>query len=213
MLAAQWTGWEVLAFAGVLACLLLAWAALRFRGYGLKDIGLKPGSFNHRSVFVAGLAVLCLLFLGHALKALLTAWLGWSPDISRFDKLRGNITLLVLGLAVVWTSAAFGEELLCRGYLMHTLHGLFEKRLGQRLAWGMAVLLSSIAFGLAHAYQGLAGVILTGFMGLGFATSYFVARRSLGAAILTHGMYDTVAFVVVFLSLDQVLSASGGSWA
>jgi membrane protease YdiL (CAAX protease family) len=93
------------------------------------------------------------------------------------------------------------------------LHGLFEKRLGQRLAWGMAALLSSVAFGLAHAYQGLAGVILTGFMGLGFATTYFAARRSLGAAILTHGLYDTVAFLVVFLSLDQVLSASSGSWA
>src|SRR5262249_40050760 len=148
-----------------------------------------------------------LLVLTRALGSLLAAW-GLTPDLNRFEVLRGNVAALLTGLVVVWTLAAFGEELLVRGYLMHTLHALLAPHTGRRLAWVGAVLLSSLAFGLAHAYQGAAGMILTGLIGVGLATTYFAAGRGLGAAILTHGLYDTVGFLVVFLSWDLLLAVS-----
>lgn len=41
------------------------------------------------------------------------------PDLSDFNILHGNIKYTLLGIALAWTLAAFGEELVWRGYLMN----------------------------------------------------------------------------------------------
>jgi membrane protease YdiL (CAAX protease family) len=92
-----------------------------------------------------------------------------------------------------------------RGYLMHAFRDLMSGRLESRAAWGVSLLVTSILFGLAHAYQGLAGIIMTGVIGFGYGLVFFAARRDLRAAILTHGLYDTVGFLVIYTSADKML--------
>ena len=69
-------------------------------------------------------------------------------------------------------------------------------------------LLTSLLFGLGHAYQGLAGALLSGAIGLGYGAVFFAGRRNLWSSILTHGAYDTVGFVVVYMSWDAALTLS-----
>lgn len=81
----------------------------------------------------------------------------------------------------VSTSAGICEEILFRGYLL----ALFSAYMPIYLA----VILSSIAFGLPHIYQGIKGVFRTGFMGLIFALIY-LATDSLLVPILLHIIFD-----------------------
>ena len=84
-----------------------------------------------------------------------------SPDMppadqSRFDVLRGNLPLLIAGLVSVWVTAAFGEEMLVRGFMMNRFANLFGSTRG---TWIVTLIVSSVVFGLMHVYQGPMGVI------------------------------------------------------
>lgn len=196
-------GEDGLALLAVPTSALLAWGMLRLRGERWSDVGLRSAR-PRRLLVVVPVATLLLLVGSSVLAAAITAATGHGPDLSRFDALRGNPAMLVGGLLLVWTVAAFGEELVFRGFVMHSLHRLLA---GRRAAWTLAVLVSSILFGAAHLYQGVVGAILAGAIGVGYAVAYFAARRSLWGSILTHGAYDTVGFVVVYLSLDLAAAA------
>jgi membrane protease YdiL (CAAX protease family) len=55
---------------------------------------------------------------------LLTRLLGKPPDFSNFPAVRGNLKLALVMIALIWILAAFGEELVCRGYLMNRVADL-----------------------------------------------------------------------------------------
>ena len=93
----------------------------------------------------------------------------------------------------MWGTAGFLEELLWRGYLMNRLVELPGRQ--TRLAWVIALIASAVIFGLGHAYQGLAGILKTGLIGLVFGISYLVAGRNLWPLILAHALIDTLDFV------------------
>ena len=90
--------------------------------------------------------------------------------------------LLFMFLSV---TAGLAEELVFRGFLIELLGGWCGN------LW-VAVVLSSILFGLLHGYQGLSGVLRTGFLGLGLAALY-VWRDSLLPVMVAHFASDVVA--------------------
>jgi membrane protease YdiL (CAAX protease family) len=84
-------------------------------------------------------------------------------------------------------TAAFCEEFLFRGYLLTQLHAWLHS-----LLWAWVV--SSVAFGLAHFYQGWSGMVRAGL--LGALLAYSVVRwGTLYPAMLAHWIIDTVAFL------------------
>jgi membrane protease YdiL (CAAX protease family) len=201
MSLAAWTQMDALALAGIPTSLGLAWLALRLRGAGWADVGLRRGVSLVRLLITVPLATIALMVLTILLGSLLASATGQTPDLSRFESLNGNMMALMSWLAIVWTIAAFGEEMLFRGLLLNSLFDLFRTHARRGWAWVLALLLTAAVFGAAHAYQGVAGVLLSGFIGLGFGVVYVTTRRNLWAAILTHGLYDTVGFVILFISL------------
>jgi hypothetical protein len=131
----------------------------------------------------------------------LVIWLTGQPvDRSAFDVLRGNVPALIFGLLVVWTLAAFGEELIFRGYLMNTIKRVFRHKNG---GWFIACIVNAILFGLGHTYQGITGIILLSVVGLLYALFYLASGQNLWVPILMHGLYDTSAFLVIFFNLDK----------
>jgi membrane protease YdiL (CAAX protease family) len=97
----------------------------------------------------------------------------------------GQAALAVLLVAVV----ALSEETIFRGYLMLRFHSLT----GSTVA---AVLLSAVIFSLGHGYEGSAGVITVGVMGIALAVVY-AWRRSLIAPIVMHFLQDLLAIVIL----------------
>ena len=78
-------------------------------------------------------------------------------------------------------TAGVCEEFLYRGYLIWYLSAHFD-------LW-LAVVVSSLAFGLGHMYQGGRGIAKTGVVGLAFAGLYLLTG-SLWASMLLHAVVD-----------------------
>jgi membrane protease YdiL (CAAX protease family) len=89
-------------------------------------------------------------------------------------------------------AAGVCEEIANRGYLL----AYFDSLAGP----AGAVLASTLLFGLGHAYQGAAGIVRTGFVGLLYAGAY-VATGSLLAPMLLHVMTDATSGMVAYLAL------------
>jgi membrane protease YdiL (CAAX protease family) len=127
---------------------------------------------------------------------LLVGLTGRPPDLETFRPLIGSPGLLLLGLALVWVLAAFGEETAYRGYLMNRVADLANQ---SRWAWFTSLIVVSTLFGLAHSGQGITGMIDEGIMGLLLGLMYLGCGRNLSVPIVAHGVQDTVDVLLIFL--------------
>ena len=62
----------------------------------------------------------------------------------------------------------------------------------------IAVLFSSIAFGLVHFSWGIVGVVQTTLMGLALAVSYLVVKRNLWVLVLAHAGIDSLLLIQLY---------------
>ena len=156
---------------------------LRRHGLALSVIGEGPG----RPMVVIGLVgaglVLAAVNAAYARKKIMQL----SPE--RLSKvLRSGAGLLVPRsgaeralFMLVGVTAGFCEEFLYRGWLWR----FFGDLTGH--LW-IAVGLSAVAFGLAHAYQGRAGIISTGIVGLLFSVPVLLANSLIPAQVIHAGL-------------------------
>lgn len=191
---------DLVAVIGVAISVAIIWLFFSQQPGYWKKIGLTSPNSLWRTALVS-VVLACLL---HLLLSLLTPLVlsltGDGLDLSHFESIRGNLLALLISLGVVWTTAAVGEEIIFRGFFLNEVVAMLGAWRGKPI---IALLLSSALFGLAHAYQGWTGVILTSFAGLFFGSLYLIFRKSLWVPILTHGIFDTIAFVALYLSLDR----------
>ncbi len=118
----------------------------------------------------------------------------------RWGDIKGNLPNYLLWLVIVWTAAAFGEEMFFRGFLITRLQTAFK---GLPLATVLAVLLPALLFGYGHMYyQGLRGLIVTGTIALVFGTMFLVFKRNLWPIILLHGLIDTLTFTALYMDWE-----------
>jgi hypothetical protein len=83
-----------------------------------------------------------------------------------------------------------------RGYLMNRVADLLNRTRG---AWIISLIAVHVGFGLAHAYQGVTGIIDEGMMGLLLGVIYLRTGRNLSVPIIAHGIADSIDFVLIFL--------------
>jgi membrane protease YdiL (CAAX protease family) len=191
--------------------LALGWISLWVRGMKWSDVGLTRGQSWTRTLPLGiawGLAL--ELFQLYATQPLLTRLTGKGPDLTDFLALRGNLTYCLVALALVWTLAAFGEELVWRGYLMNRVAGLFHNatpndslpnhamKHRSRVAWAVSLIVVNVAFGFAHSYQGWTGIIEEGLAGAFLGGMYLATGRNLAVPIVAHGVSDTLDVVLMF---------------
>jgi membrane protease YdiL (CAAX protease family) len=67
-----------------------------------------------------------------------------------------------------------------------------------RRAWIVSLIAVHVCFGLAHAYQGVTGVIDEGLMGLLLGLIYLSTGRNLAVPIIAHGLGDSIDLVLMF---------------
>jgi membrane protease YdiL (CAAX protease family) len=176
---------------------VLGWISLRVRDGGWKAAGLRHPNSWWKTVALA-LGAAAALQLGselvvgpltrhiwpepqHVSHVIASSGLGW----------RQALTTLV----IIWTFAAFGEELSYRGYLLTRAADIFAR---SNAAYFIAMILVAILFGLGHFYKGPAGVIDSTYSGIVLGCAYLLSGRNLWAAILAHGISDTFALLAVF---------------
>jgi membrane protease YdiL (CAAX protease family) len=179
--------------------LLYAWLTLWLRREGWKDFGLrKPASWKN-TIFLAIIVGIVYQFISlYLIEPFLSRLTGELPDVRQFKNVVGNFGLLIFWVAIAWTLAAFGEEMIYRGFFMNRIAHLFKN---ENTGWMFALLISSILFGGVHLYQGVSGMITVGLFGAAFAVTYYLSGKNLWAPILAHGISDTIGFVMLYLGV------------
>lgn len=180
---------------------LFGWASLRRRNMSWGDLGLQPSEHWRKTILLGaglgvGLQISAILVVGPVIRQIT----GARQDLHIFANMAdGNFAALLGWLAVSWTLAAFGEELVYRGYLLNRLGNLIGFT-----AWGRGISLLAVTFlfGAVHAYQGVNGMLLAGFFGLAQGFAYLAAGRNLWVSIICHGVTDTLGFVLIYILLQ-----------
>jgi len=176
--------------------LLLGWISLRLRRVTWRSIGFtRNRTWLHILLFGAGAGILLEAFELFISQPLLVRLTGKQPDFSDFRDLPGNLPLALIGFALVWTLAAFGEELVWRGYLMNRMADLGGRT---KWAWIGSLVLVNAVFGFAHGYQGVTGVIDEALMGVLLGALYLLTGCNLAVPIVAHGIQDTIDLLLIF---------------
>lgn len=190
-------GFRYLVPAAIVLCALLAWVLLRTSGLGWRDVGFGRPAHWGRTVLGGVLTFIAMLAVGAlVIRPLLGLFRVAPPDLERLEMVRDSpLTFLILLFPVSWGTAAFGEELVTRGFILNR----FATALGgSGVAYGSALLLQAALFGLAHSWQGTAGVISTGVYGLVLGGAFLATGRNLWVPIIAHGLMDSISMIAIY---------------
>ncbi|CAL2089130.1 CPBP family intramembrane glutamic endopeptidase [Tenacibaculum sp. 190524A05c] len=175
---------------------------IEFKSNFLKQLGFSSSNFNKKNILIHAPLIAFTLFLiyYYVLLPLLTYITNQPIDYSDFDAVKGNPVSLIFLLIFVWVSAAFGEEIVWRGYFMKQ----FVKFFGEgKISMTINILLFGILFGLMHSYQGITGQLLTGIIGMILSYIFYKKKYDLWLNVAIHGWFDTIAILALYLNLGQ----------
>ena len=187
-----------------IAMLLLIWLGVRLRGETLDSIGL---SFRYAGIstivwsFLKSIPIFLLSAFAFIFMPIVMAAIVGAPseaDFSDYNYMQDNLPLLLISLLGVYIVSSMGEEVVYRGFLITRLQVLFGSE--GRMSIFLAVILSSLIFGLAHFGWGFTGIVQTSFVGMAMGVAFLLTKRRLWPLILAHGYLDTLLFVQLYLA-------------
>ncbi len=201
--------WKYAGPVTLITTLILLTIYMRIRGESWAGMGLVPLPGLRAKLmlipqtlltFVAFAAAVATVLFGA--EALGLAFMSEVPDgvEERWGDIKGNLPLFLLWLGIGWVSAAFGEEMFFRGFIITRLESTFG---GVKFASVIAVILAAAFFGYVHMYyQGMRGFVTTGAIGLAFGVMFLLFKRNLYPVILVHGIVDSIGFTARYMDWD-----------
>jgi|SRR6185295_14043014 len=175
---------------------VLGLLSARLRNGGLSALGFRRPASWSRVVQIALAAAALRIALGELVISPLTERF-WPPAAAPpgADEITGSIKWATLALLIVWTFAAFGEEIAYRGYLLRRAADVGR---GSTAAYWIGMVIVSVLFGYGHYYKGPSGIVDSGVAGLILGAAFLLSGRNLWTSILAHGFIDTFAVVVAY---------------
>lgn len=163
-------------------------------GESIKTIGWK--SKRWWLDILLGILVFPVMFFGAMWLERLLVLIGFTVPSTPTPSLQPKMDAIHLILAVVLVIVvAVAEETIFRGYMILRFRALTGGA-------GWAVLLSAVVFSLGHGYEGTAGMVTVGAMGLAFALAY-IWRKSLVMPMTMHFLQDFLSIVLLPLLLGN----------
>lgn len=185
-----------------------------FFGLGIVFLILKGSKFDwarfgigqkiSRKTIIKSIIISFVLFIvfSFLIDPLLIKWFG-DFELSSINDIRGNLLGFIILMAIVWVFAAFGEEILFRGYYMKALAELFGNN---NKAWIFSAFITSLYFGISHAYQGITGAVSVFLWSFIISLIFNKNRNNLLLLVLIHGIGDTIGITLIYLNMDHIIS-------
>jgi len=180
----------------VLTALAIVSMRLRTAGWNWSNLGFRrPASWG----FILGVALAAAalrILLSDFLIEPLTTSIWPAPKLpDGAEEIAGNPLMALMTLGLVWSFAAFGEEISYRGYLLNRGGDALG---GTSVAFWLTAVATAILFGYGHFYKGPAGIVDSGIAGLILAAAYLLTGRNLWTCVLAHGFIDTFGVVALY---------------
>ncbi len=173
----------------------IAIISLEVRKTEWKEIGFDFKDFKIRKIALGiTLAVLYYFANQYLFHPIISKFA--QPGLPEIFSMKGDVAKYLIGLLISWTTAAFVEELLFRGYLISRMIDLMGENIVTKI---IIILLTGIVFGFVHSYQGLYGAISTAIIGVFQGTVFFLDGKKLTIPIIAHGAFDTIGFTMLFI--------------
>ena len=193
----------------LIGTLILITIYIRFQGMKWSQMGLRslPGLKSKLLLIPQILLIFvvfaaAVLFFSEGLPAMGVEFMAEESEgvNDRWGNIEGNLPVYLLWLGIVWTSAAFGEEMFFRGFLITRLEAVFR---GIPLGTILAVFIPALIFGYGHFYyQGWSGLVMTGVIGLIFGSFFLIYKHNLWPLIIFHGLFDTLGMTAMYFGID-----------
>lgn len=185
----------------VIVLFVLGLASIWLRDGTLSSMGFKRPASWRRIFLIALVAAGVRILVGQFVIEPITGFFWPAPTAPALaNEITGNAKIALLALLLVWTFAAFGEEIAYRGYLLTRAADIGKR---STTAYWIGIVVVSILFGYGHYYKGPSGIIDSGIAGLILGATYMLAGRNLWACILTHGFIDTFAVIDAFFGWSK----------
>jgi membrane protease YdiL (CAAX protease family) len=173
---------------GIILAITLLFA--KYKGAGLKDLGLKKPSL--KKVIAFSFAALLLLFLAASISSVQESIFGAPPDAESLTYAilpRNDVQLVaLLGIAIFLVGPA--EELAFRGFVQKGFENSFGKTAG--------LVIASVMFGLLHGLNSLYSILPVTVVSLFLG---YIWQKNDGNTTVTawvHGLYDALAIALAY---------------
>lgn len=155
------------------------------------ELGFKKPKSWWQPILVTILTLISLVLFSRYIQPLI----GGEPSIAHLMVVKQNLPLLILALVLVWITAAFLQELVFRAFLIEALDFILGRN-----GWSIwiALIISSLIFGLIQGWQGLSGVLASACIGFIFGTAYILNGKRIWPLIIVHGIADTMSLVSIY---------------
>ena len=184
---------------GIPISLLMMFLLFRWKKLPIRLLGLYAPK-NWTKIILLGLIIGILIqVFSTFVQTPILEWLGIAKaDLSNYETIEGNNSMLILFLVISWTTAGLGEELIYRAFFLGQLVVFFEN---SKYKWIISLSISSIIFGLLHFNNGLEAIIGTGITGFFLGLVYLKTDRNIWAAYIAHGIADTIAVLLIYTGM------------
>ncbi|WP_299106746.1 CPBP family intramembrane glutamic endopeptidase [uncultured Tenacibaculum sp.] len=181
------------------AIILVIASAVEYKKELFNSLGFQHKNFNVKNLLIIAplLGTAIFLFYYYVMLPSVTYLTGQPIDLSVLKTYTNSLPSTLSLLALIWVSAAFGEEIVFRGYLMRQFTKFFGS---SKISLVINILLLGFIFGWIHAYQGISGQILAGITGMLLAIIFHIRKSDLWFNIAVHGFVDTVALIFIYFN-------------
>jgi hypothetical protein len=135
------------------------------------------------------------------LNPIIEKWTHSKIDLSQIDL--STLSKYLMWLIITFVLGGLFEEILFRGFLLTRISQFLK---GNKSSDVIALFLTSIVFGLCHYYQGWAGIISTGLIGLILGSIFLVFNKNLWYSILTHGFVNLTSITMLYLGYYEKIA-------
>ncbi|MGX1929037.1 CPBP family intramembrane glutamic endopeptidase [Flagellimonas sp. 2504JD4-2] len=184
----------------IIPLVIIAANYFEYKGKPFSALGFYREKFTTKNllIFAPLTAFGLFVFYVFALVPGIEMITGVPIDYSSMSRLQGNLSTTIIWLFIVWVTAAFGEEIIFRGYLMRQ----FVKFFGEsKISLVINILIFSSFFGYMHMQQGITGQIVAGSTGALLCVIFYLRKYDLWFNIMVHGFFNTLGILSFYFGL------------
>ncbi|WP_276389617.1 CPBP family intramembrane glutamic endopeptidase [Eudoraea chungangensis] len=173
---------------------------IEYKGKPFSALGFYRNRFTVKNIFVFAPLVAFGLFVFYVFVIVpgIEMLTGVPIDYSSMGQLKGNLLTTISWVLIVWITAAFGEEIIFRGYFMRQ----FVKFFGEsKISLLINILIFSSFFGYMHMQQGITGQIVAGSTGALLSLIFYLRKYDLWFNVMVHGFFNTLGLLSFYYGL------------